>query len=341
MAYSGTAIQATNATRRMGMKRRLDGLFFWPLSVLLGWGGWSMSLSHAQAQAPLNPLVTELGKEFTSATADVNGIRLHYVRGGDGPAVILIHGFPQDWFEFHAIMPRLAKRFTVIAVDLRGIGGSTATPAGYDAPNMAVDVHQLVLALKLRSPYVVGHDIGGMVAYAFVRRFPEATRGAMILDVPLPGIEGWDEIQGDPSVWHVRFMQVPGLAEKLVTGRSADYLDYFFQFAKFNPNERAHSVEAYTSYAQLHAAFEMYRAFPANAKFNTSQTGSNDVPLFFGAGESSPFAKLVAKFAKGIRANGCSHVETGLIQGAGHYVVEDQPNEVADLIERYASLQSR
>jgi pimeloyl-ACP methyl ester carboxylesterase len=85
----------------------------------------------------------------------------------------------------------------------------------------------------------------------------------------------------------------------------------------------------------------MYRAFPANAKFNTSQTGSNDVPLFFGAGESSPFAKLVAKFAKGIRANGCSHVETGLIQGAGHYVVEDQPNEVADLIERYASLQSR
>ena len=190
MAYSGTAIQATNATRRMGMKRRLDGLFFWPLSVLLGWGGWSTSLSHAQAQAPLNPLVTELGKEFTSATADVNGIRLHYVRGGDGPAVILIHGFPQDWFEFHAIMPRLAKRFTVIAVDLRGIGGSTATPAGYDAPNMAMDVHQLVLALKLRSPYVVGHDIGGMVAYAFVRRFPEATRGARSLTFRFPELRG-------------------------------------------------------------------------------------------------------------------------------------------------------
>jgi pimeloyl-ACP methyl ester carboxylesterase len=124
----------------------------------------------------------QLGKGFTSEIETVNGITLHYVRGGEGPALILIHGFPQDWFEYHAVMPQLAKQFTVIAVDLRGVGGSTATAGGYDAANMAEDIYQLVSALKLEHVYVVGHDIGGMVAYAFVRRYPQITRGAMILD---------------------------------------------------------------------------------------------------------------------------------------------------------------
>jgi pimeloyl-ACP methyl ester carboxylesterase len=331
----GSAIQAPSVITQLRMNRRLNRLFIIPLSVLLG---WVASLSQVQAQGQLSPLATGLGKEFTSETKTVNGTTLHYVRGGEGPAVILIHGFPQDWFEYRAIMPRLAKQFTVIAVDLRGVGGSTAAPGGYDAVNMAEDVHQLAEALKLKRIYIVGHDIGGMVAYAFVRRYPEATRGAMILDVPLPGIEGWDEIQGDPSIWHVRFMQVPGLPEKLVTGRSADYLDYFFNFAKFSQSEKKHYVKAYSSAAQLHAAFEMYRAFPANAQFNAAQRGPNDVPIYFGAGERSPFAKLVPKFAEGLRTNGCTHVETGLIPGAVHYVVEDKPEAVADLIAQYASL---
>jgi pimeloyl-ACP methyl ester carboxylesterase len=102
--------------------------------------------------------------------------------------LILVHGFPEDWYEFHRLMPRLAKRFTVIAVDLRGIGGSTATPGGYDGTNMAEDVRQLAAELKLERIYIVGHDLGGMVTYAFVRRYPEVTRGAMILDVPIPGV---------------------------------------------------------------------------------------------------------------------------------------------------------
>ena len=113
-----------------------------------------------------DPLVTELGDGFVSGTAQVNGTSLHYVRGGTGPALILVHGFPQDWYEYHAIMPRLAKRFTVVAVDLRGLGASKATADGYDAANMAEDVHQLVTTLKLDHVYIVGHDIGGMVTYA-------------------------------------------------------------------------------------------------------------------------------------------------------------------------------
>jgi pimeloyl-ACP methyl ester carboxylesterase len=335
----GISIQRPSPTTQLCLlNRRVGHLIVIFLSVL---PGWITAPSRAQTLGQMNPTATGLGKEFASESATVNGITLHYVRGGEGPALMLIHGFPQDWFEYHTIMPRLAKRFTVIAVDLRGVGGSTATNGGYDAANMAEDIHQLAASLKLGRVYIVGHDIGGMVAYAFVRGYPQATRGAMILDVPLPGIAGWDEIQGHPAMWHVRFMQVPGLAEKLVAGRQADYFGYFFQFGKFTPDDVAHFVKAYATVAQLHAVFEMYRALPANAQFNAAQRGANDVPLFLAAGDGSPFATLVPTMAEGLRANGCAHVETGLIRGAVHYVVEDQPVAVADLIERYASMHSQ
>jgi hypothetical protein len=161
-----TAIQRPGITAQLCPNPRLGHLIVFSLSVLLAWG---TSLSRAQVRGQMSPLATGLGKEFASESATVNGITFHYVRGGKGPGVILIHGFPQDWFEYHVIMPRLAKRFTVIAVDLRGVGGSTAMQGGYDAANMAEDVHQLAAALKLERAYIVGHDIGGMVAYAFVR----------------------------------------------------------------------------------------------------------------------------------------------------------------------------
>jgi pimeloyl-ACP methyl ester carboxylesterase len=263
-------------------------------------------------------LATGLGKDLASETVTANGIKLHYVRGGKGPALILIRGFLQDWFEYHAIMPRLAKQFTVIAVDLRGVGGSKATPHGYDAANMAQDVRQLAAALKLERISIVGHDIGGQVAYAWVRRYPEATRRAMILDTPIPGVEGWDKIQGHPAMWHMRFMPVPELPEKLVDGRQADYFSYFFHFGRFTPSHEAPFAKAYASPAQLHPVFEMYRAFPANAQFNAAQRGPNDVPSFLAAGDGSPFAALIPKMAEGLRANGCTHLETGLISGAVH-----------------------
>lgn len=304
---------------------------------LLYWYSSALLLLLCTVHAEENELVASLGKDFVSQTAAVNGTTLHYVRGGKGPAIVLVHGFPQDWFEYHAIMPRLAKRYTVIAVDLRGIGGSAPTPQGYDAATMAADLQQLVSSLGLQRVYIVGHDVGGMVTYAFLRRYPQATRGAMILDVPLPGLAGWEEAQGDPAVWHVHFMQVPELPEKLVTGRQADYFAYFFKFGKFTPAEAAHYANAYAAPAQLHAMFEMYRAFPANATFNAAQRAPNDVPLFFATGDQSPFVKLAPKIGDALRASGLKHVEIGTIRDSVHYVLQDQPDAVAKLIERHAA----
>jgi pimeloyl-ACP methyl ester carboxylesterase len=311
------------------------------LLVLPLLAGCILVLPQAHAQGRPSPLETGLGQDFASETATVNGTTLHYVRGGDGPPIILIHGFPQDWFEYQAIMPRLAKHFTVIAVDLRGIGGSKATPGGYDAANMAEDIDQLVATLKLQHVYVVGHDIGGQVAYALVRRHPQDIRGAMILDSPVPGVAGWDESMSGPAVWHVGFMQVPGLAEKLVAGRQAAYLGYFFGFSKFTLAEQAHYLKAYATPAQLHAMFEMYRAFPTNVKVNAAQHGTNDVPLFLATGDKSPFAAMVPKMAAGLRTDGFTHVETGVIPGAVHYDVQDQPDATAALIEQNAAPESQ
>ena len=307
------------------------------LFLIMAVAARSSALAETTTSAAPDPAVTQLLDGFVSGTAKVNGTTLHYVRGGSGPALILVHGFPQDWYEWHAIMPRLAKQFTVVAVDLRGIGGSAATTDGYDAANMAKDIYQLIPTLNLERVFIVGHDIGGMVTYAFVRRYPQITRGAIILDVPLPGIDGWQEAMNSQTAWHVCFMQVPGLAEKLVNGRVADYLGYFFQFAKFSADDQAHYVKAYESPAQHRAAFEMYRAFPANEKFNAAQRDKIDVPLFYGAGELSPFAKLLPKVAADLRAHGWTHVETGLIPGGVHYLVEDQPDALAELIEKRVS----
>jgi pimeloyl-ACP methyl ester carboxylesterase len=193
----------------------------------------------------------------------------------------------------------------------------------------------IITALKLQNPYIVGHDVGGQVTYAFVRRYPRSLRGAMILDAPLAGIDGWKDAMSGPAAWHAHFMQVPDLPEALVPGHQKEYLSYFFEFGKISPTAAEHYVES-AGPEQLHAWFEMYRAFPANEKFGETQTAPNAVPLVYGAGEKSPFAQLVPKFVAGLRAKGMSGVETASVPGAVHYVVEDAPEEVAKLIETYA-----
>jgi hypothetical protein len=135
--------------------------------------GCEAVLGQSPAKQRIDPAVARLGQGFVSNTAQVNGTTLYFVRGGTGPTLILLHGFPQDWYEFRHVMPRLAKTFTVIAVDLRGIGRSAATPGGYDAANMAEDIYQLMLQFKLERVYIAGHDVVDQLhtpSRAFIRR---------------------------------------------------------------------------------------------------------------------------------------------------------------------------
>jgi pimeloyl-ACP methyl ester carboxylesterase len=295
-----------------------------------------------QGQSPprqrIDPGLATLGGGFVSGTAQANGTTLHYVRGGTGSAVILLHGFPEDWYAYHRVMPLLAKQFTVVAVDVRGIGGSTATPDGYDAANMAEDVHQLAEHLHLEHVYVVGHDIGGMVAYAFIRQYPETSRGVMLLDAPVPGLGPWDAVKANPITWHINFQQTPNLPEQLIAGREAIYFRHFLDSDTFSDADVARYARAYAAPEHLRALLEIYRAFPANEKFNAAQRSAISLPLVLAPGENSPFEKLMPGFAEALRDHGCANVKIEVIQNSVHYVVDEQPDAVAELIERYASL---
>jgi pimeloyl-ACP methyl ester carboxylesterase len=284
----------------------------------------------------------ELGDPFVSRTAAVNGTTLHHVRGGTGPAVILLHGFPQDWSVFRRIMPRLARTFTVVAVDLRGVGRSTATPSGYDAASLAEDIHQLAAHLGLERPYVAGHDNGGMVAYALARLHPQTTRGVMILDVPIPGVEPWDQVKADPVLWHFGFHQTPNAPERLIAGREGIYFrEVFFNRLARNRDaisgeDLAHYVSSYASPDQLRAGLEVYRAYPVNERFNADQRGAIDVPIVLAGGEHS-VAPLNPTVARALRDHGWRNVSVEVIANSGHQVVDEQPAAVADLLERYAA----
>jgi len=283
-----------------------------------------------------DPTVAALGNGFVSDIARVNGATLHYVRGGAGPAVILLHGFPEDWYAYHRIMPRLAKQFTVVAVDLRGIGGSAATAGGYDVASMAEDVHQLAEHLHLEHVYVVGHDIGGMVAYAFTRLYSESSRGVMMLDTPLPGLGPWDAVKANRITWHIDFQQTPDLPEQLLAGREAIYLRHFLDPVLFSNADVARYAKSYAAPEHLRAALEMYRAFPANETFNAAQQSVISVPLVLAPGENSPFEKLMPSFADALRAHGCANVKVEVIKNSVHYVADEQPDAVAKLIEQNA-----
>jgi len=289
-----------------------------------------------------NEAVAMLGHGFVSKTANVNGTTLHYVRGGTGPAVILLHGFPQDWYAFHRIMLRLAERFTVVSVDLRGVGGSTATPEGYTAASMAEDIRQLARQIKLGPIYLAGEDNGGIVAYMFARLYPGEVRGVMILDVPLPGIEPWEKVKADPTLWHFGFHQTPDLPEKLIAGRQFLYFRDFFDRLALNRKavtdaDVRHYALAYATPAQLRAGLEFYRrAYPASEKFNAEERSPLSVPIVLAGGDHS-VGPLNPTIADSLRDHGCEDVTVELIRNSGHWVVDEQPEIVAELIERYGS----
>ena len=300
--------------------------------------------ANAAAQAaPVSDeaAVAQLGKEFASGKMDVNGTTLYYVRGGSGPSLILLHGFSQDWYEWRRVMPGLAKRFAVVAFDLRGIGESKTGQGGFDAANLGEDIFQLAQALKLGKFYLVGHDVGAMASYALARLHPEALRGLMIMECPMPGIDPWAQVVAEPELWHINFQQTPELPEILVMGHQDAYFGRFYKMGMvdhgaINEADAAHYFAAYATHEQLKAAFDVYRALPANSKFNASHREPIALPLTLVGGERS-FGNALGTLSGNLKNYGWQDVRFELVHGAGHYLPDEKPEQVEALIERYAS----
>ena len=142
---------------------------------------------------------------ISSRTANIDGVELHYLTAGEGPAVLLLHGYAETSAMWKPVIPILAERFTVIAPDLPGIGDSPIPAGGLDMADAAVRIHSLVVRLASGSAKVVGHDIGLMVAYAYAAKFPAEVGKLVLMDAFLPGVDGWLDVYNNPGIWHFRF----------------------------------------------------------------------------------------------------------------------------------------
>ena len=179
----------------------------------------------------------DVGGAVSSRSAEVEGVKLHYLTAGHGPAVILLHGYTQTSLMWKPIIPLLAEQFTVIAPDLPGIGDSEIPADGLDMKTAAIRIHALAKSLGIEKARVVGHDIGLMVAYAYAAQFPAETEKLVVMDAFLPGVAGWENVYNNPGIWHFRFNGPT--PEALVHGRERTYFEHFWNdFAA----DKTHSI---------------------------------------------------------------------------------------------------
>ena len=264
---------------------------------------------------------------FKHQTANVNGVNIHYVIGGEGEPLVLVHGFGQNWYMWNRLLPELSKHFTVIAPDLRGVGESDKPAGGYDKKTMAVDIHELVKKLGYKNINLVGHDIGLMVVYAYAAQFPGEVKKLALLDALLPGIEPvWTQIS--TTVWHFGFFARP-VAGDLVAGQEGEFLNDFWPQVghvkdPFTKEEADEFIRAYATRGSTTGSFHWFGEFPQDVKDNHEFMKTKlHMPLLAMGGEyfSAPFladhSKLVA-----------SNVSEVKVMGSGHWVVQEQTEQV-------------
>jgi pimeloyl-ACP methyl ester carboxylesterase len=272
---------------------------------------------------------------FNDGFAVVNGVRLHYRIGGNGSAVVLLHGYTQTGHMWDPIMPRLAEKHTVIVPDLRGAGESARPTSGYDKKNMAVDVHALVSSLGFERANIIGHDIGLMVAYAYAAQFPQSTERVVLMDAFLPGIGDWKNVWLMRDLWHFHFYGDVPLA--LVRGRERIYFEHFWNdFAadktKSVPEaDRRLYAAAYARDDGMRAGFEYFKAFEQDAKDIAALSATKlPMPVLVLTGEKASGTFLIEQ-TKLVAVD----VRGQVVPGSGHWLMEEAPQFVIPSITEF------
>ena len=278
---------------------------------------------------------------FSHHTASVNGIQLHYVIGGHGDPVVLLHGWPETWYEWHNVMPALAKKYTVIAPDLPGLGDSSKPLTGYDGKAVAADIHQLVTQLGFKTIFLVAHDIGSQVAYSYSAAHPTEVKKLVVMDFTIPGFAPTGPAK--PGLWWPSFHQTPDIPEALVEGKELIYLSWFYHNLAYNPAAITQAdinefVSHYSAPGGMRAGFDYYRAFPQDAiqNMNYSKTKLTMPVLALGAGyiptlggnvtmPSIVYAmQTLAQHARGI-----------IVSNSGHWIPEERPDFVINQLNNF------
>ncbi len=268
-------------------------------------------------------------------------IRIHYRRLGQGPGLVLLHGFPQTGHMWRKVMSALAEGFTVVAPDLRGYGDSDRPAGGYDKRSMAADIADLIRALGLEPVVLVGHDRGARVAHRFALDHPALLTRLVLLDIaPTYDIYAQMDQHSARARWHWLFHQVPDLPEALTAGREDIYLRSLYKAWTLNP--AAIEEEAIQEYLRcfrqpgaMRAAFEDYRAGgTADLEHDAAdrhRTVAAPTLVLWGAGRTSQASDML-----GVWRARCDQVEGHVVPDCGHFIPEEQPQVVIDAVLKFA-----
>ena len=280
--------------------------------------------------------------EFTHAVADLGETAIHYVAAGadphTSPPVVLLHGWPETWYEWRHVMPAIAERHPVIAPDLRGLGDSSRPASGYDKRTVSEDIFRLLSEhLGLGSWHLVGHDWGGPTAFALAAQHPDSVLSLTVIDVVIPG-DGGEFSQGGRR-WHHAFHRTPELPEALVGGRERTYLGWFYRAYSARPDaidEEAveEYLRTYTDPEALRAGFAYYRNLPQDTADNEALLATGfrlPMPvLAIGGGRTDAFGRAGEVEASMRRVAG--DVRGLVAEESGHFVPEEDPGLVAGAI---------
>ena len=273
---------------------------------------------------------------FRHCRTRVGEVGIHAVIGGEGPPLVLIHGFPQTWWAWHKIMPKLAVHHTVVAVDLRGAGHSDTPLTGFDKATLAGDVHATMEALGFTRYAVCGHDIGAMVALALAFTQRDAVTRVAVMDTAMPGWSRWESMFADPRLWHYAFHMKRDLPERLLAGREHDYVATFIFERAYNLGGHAAGdidmvARALAQPGNTRGGLEWYRAFPADHVNATAWKRDKLAMPVLALGGEHRFGPGMVSMLEEFALN----VTGGSIAGCAHWLVEESPDQTTDVLESF------
>jgi pimeloyl-ACP methyl ester carboxylesterase len=256
---------------------------------------------------------------------ETDGATIHTRVGGQGPAVVMSHGFGDTGDMWAPLASALIAKRTPVVPDLRGMGLSSHPERGYDKKTQGQDVARLLDRLRIDKADLVTHDIGNMVGYAFAAQYPARVTRWVVMDAPLPGIGPWDEILKSPALWHFNF-RGPDV-ERLVQGRERIYLDRFWNELSATPKAideetRRHYAALYARPGAMHSAFEQFAAFTQDAIDNKAFAAKRKLAMpVLAIGADKSFGTAMADALRFVADNVAGHV----IANSGHWLMEEQP----------------
>ncbi|MET9124058.1 alpha/beta hydrolase [Streptomyces sp. NPDC004528] len=314
-------------------------------------GGTGFATSSAQASAGHEPAAAShaartdaapLPAGFTEHKVKVGtGVGIDYVEGGHGRTLVLLHGYPQSWYEWHKVLPELSKHYHVIAPSLRGAGRSDAPASGYDKKTMAADVHSLLRKLgRDRHIYLVGHDIGTMVAYSYAAAHPGDVSKLVLSEAPLPDKSLYTFpalTPAGPGFWNFGFFNVTnGLPEKTIQGREAQWVDGFADTLEHNKNGvTPQDAAVYGSYlkdpAHLRASFEWFRTLNTDVADNAVNVKTKLRMPVLALGAQYSLGSVVPDQVRHYASN----VTGAVVPGSGHWMWEEKPAEMTQRLRAF------